>query len=371
MMSKLSVMLSGIVLTLSACAMETAPNYTITAMLGNQYDNNMAYLFDCDTDEKVDSVIVSDGIAKFEGHVGTPRMTRVIIGETRGSVVVMEQGEINISADGLPSGTPLNDKYVAVVKRLSEIVDESRSLNRNDSVQEARYRELLTEYDALPSKAYEENKDNVVGRYMYVLSAIDKPLSLITADMSANPMLASSAALKSICNNKRIQIETGEGKRYKDFSVEYDGKTETFSSYIKPGHYTLVDFWASWCGPCVRQLKVIKELYAKYKDKGLDVVGVAVWDKPEDTFEAIKKHDLQWPCIVNAQTIPTDLYGIEGIPCILLINPDGIIVSRGKQGSNLVNDVDEAMAAFEAAKSEAAQINPAITAQPADTVAAF
>ncbi len=117
----------------------------------------------------------------------------------------------------------------------------------------------------------------------------------------------------------------------------------------------------------MRQLKVIKELYAKYKDKGLDVVGVAVWDKPEDTLEAIKSHDLKWPCIINAQTIPTDLYGIQGIPCILLINPEGIIVSCDKQGEALVKDVEAAMADYQPAEASV----PMTPIQSADTVAAF
>ncbi|MDE6395085.1 MAG: AhpC/TSA family protein, partial [Duncaniella sp.] len=343
-MSKISLILSGAVLALSACAMEPRPNYTVTAMLGSDYDNHMAYLVDFDNAEKIDSAIVTDGSVQFAGNIEEPRIARISVGGDRGPVIIIEEGEIVLSDDRIPSGTALNDKFREFNNKVSELTAEAHKLNRNDSVQEARYKELLTEYYALPAKAYEENRNNVFGLYMYLQDAIEKPLNQITADMTANPVLASSASLKSICRNKRIQLETGEGKHYKDFTVEYDGKTENFSSYVKPGRFTLVDFWASWCGPCVRQLKVIKELYARYKDRGLDVVGVAVWDKPEDTLEAIKKHDLPWPCIINAQTIPTDLYGIEGIPCIMLINPDGIIVSRGKQGTNLVNDVDTAIA---------------------------
>lgn len=375
-MSKISLILSGVLLALSACAMETRPNYTVTAMLGSQYDNNMAYLVDFDNAVKIDSAIVTDGSVQFAGHIETPRIARITVGGNRGPVVIVEEGEIDVSADGIPVGSVLNDKIQEFNNKVSELSAEARKLNRNDSVQEVRYQELLTEYHALPAKAYEENRNNVLGLYMYLQDAIEKPLNQITADMAANQMLASSASLKSICKNKRIQLETGEGKHYKDFTVEYDGKSETFSSYIKPGRYTLVDFWASWCGPCVRQLKVIKELYARYKDKGLDVVGVAVWDKPEDTLEAIKKHDLPWPCIINAQTVPTDLYGIEGIPCIMLINPDGIIVSRGKQGTNLVNDVDTAMAEYEAAQSQSmsdgtSQGMTESRVELADTVAAF
>ena len=58
---------------------------------------------------------------------------------------------------------------------------------------------------------------------------------------------------------------------------------------------------------------MLKQLYNRYHDKGLNVVGVAVWDEPQNTIEAIKEHELPWHCILNAQTIPTDLYGIQGI----------------------------------------------------------
>ena len=73
------------------------------------------------------------------------------------------------------------------------------------------------------------------------------------------------------------------------------------------------------------------------------MLGVAVWDEPENTKKAIAKHELPWHSIINAQTIPTDLYGISGIPCIILIAPDGTIVSRDKQGAELIKDVDAAM----------------------------
>ena len=91
----------------------------------------------------------------------------------------------------------------------------------------------------------------------------------------------------------------------------------------------------------MRQAAVLKDLYAKYHDKGLDIVGVAVWDEPANTLAAIKSHGLVWPNIINAQTVPTDLYGIMGIPCILLIGPDGTILSRDKQGDELVADVEK------------------------------
>lgn len=333
-------------MAMSACAIEAQPNYTVTYAVGAESDNTMAYLVNWDSNEKIDSVVVADGTVKFVGSIDAPIVGRIMFNGSRGPVFFLEAGEVAISKDGVPSGTVLNDKLVAYQKRMGEIADAYRALDQNDSIQAAKAKEIVAEYNALPAKAYAENKDNQFGLFMYLQGAYELPLSQVDADIASNPVLAASVRLKTLRNTLSVQAETGEGKHYKDFTVEYNGKTETFSSYVKPGRYTIVDFWASWCGPCVRQLKVIKGLYAKYKDKGLDVVGVAVWDKPEDTVEAIKNHELVWPCIINAQTIPTDLYGIQGIPCILLINPEGIIVSRDKQGDELVSDVDAAMASY-------------------------
>ncbi|MDE5953436.1 MAG: TlpA family protein disulfide reductase, partial [Duncaniella sp.] len=130
---------------------------------------------------------------------------------------------------------------------------------------------------------------------------------------------------------------------FKDFEVTYNDSTFRLSDYVGKGKYVLVDFWASWCGPCIRQTAVIKDLYKEYGPKGLEVIGVAVWDKPEDTLKGIESHELPWKNIINAQSIPTEIYGIQGIPCIILFGPDGKIISRDKQNDDLRNDVAKAM----------------------------
>ena len=129
----------------------------------------------------------------------------------------------------------------------------------------------------------------------------------------------------------RRKASTGEGARYTDFDV----RGQKLSDYVgRDGKWLLVDFWASWCGPCRRQMPVLKDLAAKYADK-LNVLGVAVWDEAADTRRAIQEEGITWDCIIDAGTEPTDLYGISGIPCIMLISPDGVIVSRDKQGDDL------------------------------------
>ena len=102
------------------------------------------------------------------------------------------------------------------------------------------------------------------------------------------------------------------------------------SDFVGKGKYILVDFWASWCGPCKREIPNIKAAYDKYHGDKFDVLSVAVWDKPEDTAKAAAEHGVVWNQIVNAQRIPTDIYGIEGIPHLILFAPNGTIVKRGE-----------------------------------------
>lgn len=137
--------------------------------------------------------------------------------------------------------------------------------------------------------------------------------------------------------------KTSEGAMFVDFSAEYDGKTQKLSDYVGKGKYVLVDFWASWCGPCRREIPNLIDVYNKYKGSKFEVIGVATWDEPDDTKAAIAELQIPYPQIMNAQEAGSAAYGIRGIPEIILFAPDGKIVKRGLRGSDIETEVKKCL----------------------------
>ena len=237
-----------------------------------------------------------------------------------------------------------DEAHDAMVAEFRTMMD---SLSADQEKSKAYYEQFIEEYKKFNLKAAKKNSDNEVAvkvlmnLYGMIEDAdVEAIISRMPAELLENEQVA---YLKKGLDARK---NTAEGMMFTDFTVEqvygYDRSMDPqplkqevkFSDYVGKGTYVLVDFWSPWCGPCRREIPNIQTVYEQYKDKGLQVLSLAVWErKPQShTIETAAELGMDWLHINNCGQIPTDIYGVDGIPHLMLIGPDGTILKRGFHG---------------------------------------
>jgi peroxiredoxin len=312
-----------------------------------------------------DSAQVANGIAVLKGSVGFPSMYYLSVkGDRKKMMVFVENSNITImgKADSISlakvSGSVTHDQYSAVNSKMEEIGDKSTALYKESQ-------KLRAEGDSLKANQLEAEGDSIyegMGKIEedfvknnpasyatpFFLNDIqyDKDeVQLESLLKGLDPKLDSVPTIVTL-HERVVKLKTvAVGKMAPDFMQnDPEGKPVKFSDVYSKNKYTLVDFWASWCGPCRQENPNVVAVFKEFKNKGFSVFGVSLDKSKENWLKAIEKDGLTWQHVSDLaywDNAAAALYAVNSIPSNLLVDSQGKIIAKNLRGEDLKAKIKE------------------------------
>ena len=317
-----------------------------------------------------DTAIVKNGTFAFDGTIDGADM-RVAVAMHKGQMIgmtdfILENAPIslqiypqNSNKKPIVKGGQTQKLYDEVTKEdedFSKLMDKPYEQANDSTLPQDIRNKAKAQLDSL-------RKISTNRHFEFIMAHIPSPISDMllqwyAQDMTEkqvnailNKMTASGIQYqyyKQIMAERRISKATAVGQHYTDIVLKgIDGKTDIqLSAYINKNRYTLLDFWASWCGPCRAEMPNVVKVYKLYHNKGLEVVGVSLDNNREAWVKAISTLKMPWPQMSDLKgwkSTAAAAYNIRAIPANVLIDNKGNIIAKDLRGEELLKKMEELM----------------------------
>ena len=341
-------------------AQPKAGNYRIDGMAPADANGQWVYLYKPSGQGASDSVQIANGRFTLERAVAEDGLiAHLVIPRSYNLSFIPEEGIIKADLAAIAAtGTALNDLHAQKAKAREALETETRGRlkairadkNLDDKAKEEAQEKIVNEFygkiKPLAEADLKEHSNDAIGlialQTLLGMEDVNVAKAEALLQQAGDRLRAEESITKMVERLRRVEA-TQAGAQFVDFEgVDDANKAVRLSDYVGKGHYVLVDFWASWCGPCRREIAHLKKVRDTYTDKGLVILGTVVWDEMEDHLKAMKELEITWPQIFN-KTEATELYGIAGIPQIILFDPAGKIVARDLRGEEINKLLDKAL----------------------------
>ena len=318
-MKKIILLVSIAAFIMTAC--ENRNTFTLTdTFINNDQDGKVVYLKKPDSNFRKSNVIDSAKVEKnrfvFKGIAKEmPFVQLISVDESvMPAAFIVEKGKIEMNFDSVLNatvkGTPMNDQY-------QQFETESAKGIEN------------TDYNFIKS-----NITNPMGQYFLIRNQYyleDSQLKELISQSS--PDFQNTGIVQKLQKRIEKREATAVGKQFTDLKgLTPAGKAAALSDYAGKGKVVLIDFWASWCGPCRQSMPDLVATYQKYKNKGLEIVGISLDNNKDAWAKATDDLKITWPQFSNLKGWDEDCavtYGVNSIPHAILIDKDGKIIARG------------------------------------------
>ena len=316
--------------------------------------NAMVYLFD-QQDNILDSAAVKEGVFRFKGTAEEPQMA--LLRDARDesatfvALLLLEPGTIQVNDDPenpmrkRVTGTPANDASTLYNDTAYQLITEFR----DSSTTEERRAAIEKEYADLAHVAVEQNRNNIFGA-MLLADQMSYELSgqeLLDQIAQFSPEMQKTKVLTDLKAHAETKLKTDVGQPFIDVvAADADGKEITLKSVVEnpANKYVLLDFWASWCGPCMGEGPHLKQTYDEFHKKGFEIFGYSYDSDRDSWLRAIDNNQMNWIQVSSLNGFDNQSakdYAIQGIPSNFLIDSEGKIVAKNLRGEDLYNKIAE------------------------------